>query len=482
MKNGIVVVDEYIDRAISGKTDNRPSFQRLIKDSEKRHFDAVIMYTLDRFARNRYDSAIYKAKLKKNGVRVFYAKQPMPDTPEGIILESVLEGYAEYYSENLARSIKRGLKENALHGIAMGSPCLGYKIGENRQYEIDPVEAKAVQKIFTMYSEGKSKTQIVDYLNEQGYKTSRGNAFNKNSLSRILRNDKYIGVYRYDDVVIEDAVPPIIDKTLFEKVQALLQHNFASRARNKAKEDYLLSTKLFCGHCGSPMVGESGTSKLGKLYHYYKCAKRKREKNCNKAVEKKDWIEQLVVRYTVQHVLTEENIDLIATRAMELIEKDLQDTSVLVGLQGMLKDTNKKIKNLMSAIEQGIITPTTKERLEELEQERLNLEGQIAREEMKKPLLSKERIMYWLTSFKSGDINDVEYQRRIIDTLVNSVFVYDNGDKGRKIVLTFNISGNNTLTIECSDIEGIAPPNSANPNTLFFVKHCFGFVLIVEEV
>lgn len=442
----------------------------------------MIMYTLDRFARNRYDSAIYKAKLKKNGVRVFYAKQPMPDTPEGIILESVLEGYAEYYSENLARSIKRGLKENALHKIAMGSLALGYKIGENRQYEIEPVGAKAVQAIFTMYAEGKSQTEIVDWLNNNGFKTSRGNSFNKNSLGRILRNDKYIGVYRYDDVTIEDAIPSIIDKPLFDKVQSLLHHNFASRARNKAKEDYLLSTKLFCGHCGSPMIGESGTSKTGRMYYYYKCAKRKRGKSCEKKVEKKDWIEELVVRYTVSHVLTDENIELIATRAMELIEKDLQDTSVLIGLQGLLKDTNKKIKNLMAAIEQGIITSTTKERLEELEQERLNIEGQIAREEMKKPLLSKERIVYWLTSFKSGDIKDVEYQRRIIDTLVNSVFVYDNGDKGRRIVLTFNVSGNNTLTIESSDIEGIAPPNSANPNSLFFVKHCFGFVLIVEEV
>lgn len=482
MKNDFVVIDEYCDRAISGKTDNRPAFQRLIKDSEKGHFDAVIMYTLDRFARNRYDSAIYKAKLKKNGVKVFYAKQPMPDTPEGIILESVLEGYAEYYSENLARSIRRGMKENALHGVAMGSPVLGYKIGENRKYEIEPVGAKTVQAIFTMYAEGKSQNEIVNYLNEQGFKTSRGNDFNKNSLSRILRNDKYIGVYRYDDVVIEDAVPPIISKELFEKVQSLFKHNYASRARNKAKDDYLLSTKLFCGHCGSPMVGESGTSKTGKLHHYYKCIKRKREHDCDKKVEKKEWIEQLVVKYTVEEVLTDENIELISTRAMELLEKELQDTSVLVSLQGMLKETNKKIKNIMSAIEQGIFTPTTRDRLEELEQERRDLEGQIAREEMKKPLLSKERIMYWLTSFKRGNIQDVEYQRRIIDTLVNSVFLYDNGDKGRKIVLTFNVSGSNTLTIESSDIEGTAPPNNANPNSLFFVKHCFGFVLIVEEV
>ena len=468
MKNNFSVVDEYIDRAISGKTDNRPSFQRLIKDSEKGHFDAVIMYTLDRFARNRYDSAVYKAKLKRNGVRVFYAKQPMPDTPEGIILESVLEGYAEYYSENLARSIKRGLKENALHGIAMGSACLGYKIGEDRKYEIEPVGAKAVQSIFQMYAEGKSKTQIVNWLNEQGFKTSRGNAFNKNSLSRILRNDKYIGVYRFDDVVIEDAIPPIIDKSLFDRVQATFKHNYAARAKNKAKEDYLLSTKLFCGKCGNPMIGESGTSKTGKVHHYYKCAGRKRQKNCDKATEKKEWIEKLVVKFTVQYVLTDENIEKIATKAMELINKEMEDTSVLIGLQGALRETNKKLKNLMNAIEQGIITPTTKDRLEELEQERLDLEGQIAREEMKKPLLSKERIMYWLVSFKSGDINDVEYQQRIIDTLVNSIFVYDNDDGGRRIVLTFNVSGNNTLTITSSDIEGITPPNRYWTNTYFF--------------
>ena len=211
------------------------------------------------------------------------------------------------------------------------------------------------------------------------------------------------------------------------------------------------------------MVGESGTSKTGKVHHYYKCVNRKRKHNCEKKVEKKEWLERTVVEFTVQQVLTDENIEKISTRAMELIEKELQDTSILIGLQERLKETNKRIKNLMSAIEQGIITPTTKERLEELEEERRDLEGQIAREEMKKPLLTKERIMYWLESFKRGDIKDVEYQRRIIDTLVNSVYVYDDGDKGRKLVLTFNISGNNTLTISSSDIERTAPPNFRNP-------------------
>jgi DNA invertase Pin-like site-specific DNA recombinase len=449
-----------VDRALSGKTDNRPSFQRLIKDSEKQQFEAVIMYTLDRFARNRYDSAIYKAKLKKNGVKVFYAKQPMPDTPEGIILESVLEGYAEYYSENLSRNIKRGIRENALQGLATGGAnlLLGYTVGEDRKYAIDPVGAKVVQEIFQMYADGKSATQIINYCNERGYKTARGRAFNKNSLGTILRNEKYIGTYRLMDVVVPNGMPAIIEKPLFDKVQAMLKHNATARARTKAHENYLLTAKLFCGYCGSPMVGESGTSKTGKVHFYYKCTKCKREHACRKKSEKKDWIEEVAVRYTVEKVLTDENIQRISEKAMEIIEKESADSTYLEALRAELKDVQKKIKNLVSAIEQGLMSPSTKERLDELEEEKSNIEGKIAREDMKKPLLTKERIAYWLTSFKSGDIHDKEYQQRVIDTLVNSLYVFDEDDGGRRIVFTFNLSGNNTSTLKSSDIERYAPP------------------------
>lgn len=423
------------------------------------------MYTLDRFARNRYDSAIYKAKLKKNGVRVYYAKQPMPDTPEGIILESVLEGYAEYYSENLARNIKRGIRENALQGLATGGAnlLLGYTVGEDRKYAVDPVGAKIVQEIFQLYADGISATKIINYCNERGYKTARGNAFNKNSLKTILRNEKYIGTYKLMDIVIPDGMPAIIDKPLFEKVQAMLKHNGKARAKAKAHENYLLTTKLFCGHCGSPMVGESGTSKTGQVHYYYKCTKAKREHACKKKSERKDWIEKLVVRYTVQNVLTDENITLIAKRAMEIIEKESADTTYLDSLNTELKDVQKKIKNLVFAIEQGIITSATKDRLDELEQEKSNIEGLIAREEMKKPLLNENRIKYWLSSFKSGNVDDEDYQRRVIDTLVNSVYVYDDEDGGKRIVLTFNLSGNNTATLTSSDIGCYAPPNFRNP-------------------
>ena len=442
------------------------------------------MYTLDRFARNRYDSAIYKAKLKKNGVRIYYAKQPMPDTPEGIILESVLEGYAEYYSENLSRNIKRGMRENALHCIATGGSnvLLGYTVGEDKHYKIDPVGARIVQEIFQKYADGMSATQIVNYCNERGYKTVRGNAFGKNSLRSILKNEKYIGTYHSMDVVVPNGMPAIIDKELFDRVQMTFARNAKARGRAKAHESYLLTTKLFCGHCGSLMVGESGNSKSGKSHRYYKCAKRKREHACDKKPEKKEWLEQLVVRYTVENILTEETIKLIAKRVMEIMEKDSADTSYLEGLYAELNEIDKKLKNLIAAIENGVSSSMTKDRLDELEQDKSNIKALIAREELKKPLLDENHIIYWLTRFKNGDITNEDYQRRVIDTLINSISVFDEPD-GKRFVITFNLSSNNTATLSLSDIRGVISPKGANPNTLFFIgnKEIFGFIFIVKD-
>lgn len=482
-RNGFVVIGEYIDRALSGKTDNRDDFQRMIKDSEKGHFDAVLMYTLDRFARNRYDSAMYKAKLKKNGVKVYYAKQTIPDGPEGIILESVLEGYAEYYSENLSRNVKRGMNENALQCKVTGGVCLGYRRGKDDKYEIDPVGAKIVQEIFQLYANGMSATKIVKHCNELGYKTARGRPFTRNSLRTILQNKKYIGLYEYEDIVIENGMPPIIEKELFDRVQATFKHNHTARAKTKAKTDYLLTTKVFCGHCGANMIGESGTSRHGQTYHYYKCGHRKRGQSCSKKTEKKDVLEKLVVQYTIEKVLTTENIEMIATNAIALIERESADNTLRIAYEKELKDVQKRIRNLLDLMEQGIYSDSTKERLLELESRRKDLERNIARENAKKPRLSKERIIHWLTSFKRGNIDDEEYRRRVIDTLVNSIYIYDtDGGDGRRIVFTFNISGENTSTLTVSDIECFSVPNCANPNPFFYVKHCFGFVIEIEDM
>lgn len=142
-----------------------------------------------------------------------------------------------------------------------------------------------------------------------------------------------------------------------------------------------------------------------------------------------------------------------------------------------LEGVNERIKNILSAIEMGIITETTKSRLTELKSERKDLTSQIAKEEMKKPFLNKDRIVHWLSSFKNGNIHDVHYQQVLIDTLVNAVYVYDNDDGGRKIVIVFNSSKQNTAIINSSDIDHPTLLYSAYPNLLIYKNYCFGIVI-----
>ena len=477
------VVEVYADRAVSGKTDQRPEFQRMIRDSAKRRFQIVIMYTLDRFARNRRDSATYKYELRKNGVRVVYAKQEIPDSPEGIILESVLEGYAEYYSENLARNITRGLMENALQGKSVGGTTpLGYK-REDGRLVIDPVNAQAVRTIFDMYLSGKSSQEIIRWLNEKGYFTVLGNPFGKNSLRTILTNEKYIGIYRYRDVVIEDCVPKIIDKDIFDRVQERVKVVSKAKAHYKGDTDYLLCTKAFCGYCGAPLIGECGTGKSGQVYHYYKCASRKRGKTCNKHIENKDALEEAVVRETVNHILQKNVIESIAARAMASLDKLTADDALLKSLQSRLKETEIALANMTKAIEMGIITPTTKSRLLELEADKGDLLDKIKREQESYPDMSKEGIIYWLSSFMQGDPKDENFRRRIFESLLNRVDVFDNDDGTRRIVLTYNLSENrvSAVTCSCSDSALTPPPYLRNPN-LIPVGDGFGFLLFISSI
>ena len=465
-KNNYTVIHEYIDRALSGKTDNRPSFQKLIKDSEKKKFEAVIMYTLDRFARNRYDSAIYKAKLKKNGVKVLYAKQPLPDTPEGIILEAMLEGYAEYYSENLSRNVKRGLKENALQGkVAGGTLPLGYIKSEDNHFNIDPDTAPVVRFIFEQFASGVTVKEICKELNRRGCVTAFGNPFTYHSFNRILHNKKYIGIYTIGETECEGVIPPIVSKDLFERAQLRFRTNVKG-GHGKANEEYLLSGKAFCGLCNSPLYGESGTSKNGKLYHYYKCMKRKQKTNCVKKPERKQWLEDTVIQALAENVLTDENIDKIAQRTAEFIEKETSDNSKLIFLQNQLKIVDKKIDNIHMGIENGLFDKTTKPRLDELNAQQEKLEGLIENEKCKLPVLTKSDILLWLNRFKTGDADNVQYRKTLIDTLLQSVYVYDDGDDEVKLTLNFNTFENNHINIKCSNGFTCSELKEIYPNTI----------------
>ena len=395
-KNGITVLRHYIDRAYSAKTDNRPEFQSMIKDSGKRLFDIVIVWKLDRFARNRYDSARYKATLKKNGVKVVSATEVISEGAEGIILESVLEGYAEYYSADLSEKVVRGMTDNALKCKFNGGTLpIGYVIDAEQHFQIDPLTTPFVLETFKRYDGGETISSIRDWLNGQ---------------------------------------------ELFDRVQEKLAKNKKAPARHKAEDDYLLTTKLFCGYCGAYLCGESGTSRTGVVHHYYKCVSvKKKRTECHKKPVKKDWIEDLVVSETMKMVMDDKAIEAIVSMLMDLQERDNVNVPLY---EQLLRETETAINNLLNAIQQGILTRSTKERLEELETRRDDLETKLACEKLAKPKVSAEFMTFWLHRFRKLDVRQQSHRKMLIDTFINAIFLYDD-----KMVITFNYKeGTKTIT------------------------------------
>ena len=442
-KNGITVLRHYIDRAFSAKTDNRPEFQAMVKDSGKKLFDMVIVWKLDRFARNRYDSARYKALLKKNGVKVVSATEVISEGAEGIILESVLEGYAEYYSADLSEKVIRGMTDNALKGkFNGGSPPPGYVIDSEHHFQVDPLTAPFVQEAFKRYDEGATMTDIRDWLNEKGMKNTRGQAFTYNSVQHLLNNRRYMGEFRYRDTVVPDGIPAIVTQDLFERVQEKLAKNKKAPARHKAEENYLLTTKLFCGYCGAYMFGESGASHTGKVYRYYKCATVKKKRgDCHKKPVSKAFIEDFIVHETMKEIRNDKTIEAIVSMVMDLQERENTNLPLY---EQQLKEAENGINNLLNAIQQGILTPSTKTRLEELEAAKEDLEIRIANEKLAKPRLTADFVTMWLEQFRKLDMRKKEHRQQLIDTFVNSVYLFDD-----KLTLHINYKdGAKTVTFE----------------------------------
>ena len=415
----------------------------MIKDSGKHLFDMIIVWKLDRFARNRYDSARYKAALKKNGVKVVSATEVISDGAEGIILESVLEGYAEYYSADLSEKVVRGMTENALKSkYNGGTRPIGYLIDSDQHFQLDPLTAPFVREAFQRYDEGATMTAIRDWLNEQGVKNTRGQKMTYNSVQHLLNNRRYIGEYTYRDIVVPDGIPAIVPQDLFDRVQQKLAKNKKAPARHKAEDDYLLTTKLFCGYCGAYLCGESGTSHTGNVHHYYKCVSvKKKRTECHKKSVRKEWIEDLVVSETMRMVMDDKAIEAIVSMLMDLQDRENVNLPLY---EQQLRETDTAIQNLLNAIQQGILTKSTKGRLEELEATKEELETKIACEKLAKPKVSAEFMTFWLHRFRKLDVRQKSHRKMLIDTFINAIFLYDD-----KMVITFNYKeGTTTITFD----------------------------------
>ena len=456
-KNGITVVKHYIDRAFSAKTDNRPEFQQMIKDSGKKLFDVVLVWKFDRFARNRFDSANYKMILKKNGVHLISVMEPIAEGSQGILVETLLEGMAEYYSAELSEKVIRGQTENALKGKCTGGTgTIGYKIDDDKFYHLDPLTAPLVLEAFQRYDNGDKMVEIVNFLNDKGVRNMLGGKMTHSSVNTMLKNRRYIGELSFRDIVVPDAIPVVVPKDLFDRVQKRLDKNKRAPACGKADEEYLLTTKLFCGKCGTLMGGESGTSHMGNTYYYYKCgnAKRHGKAHCDLKAIRKEPLERFVVDTAIKVIFSDEIIERLIDLVMEAQQ---QENTRLPVLKEQLRDTEKRLANLLEAIEQGILTSTTKQRLDELEARKEALNTSILEEELKKPVLTREWIRFWLEKFRKGDVGSTEHQRQIIDTFVNSVYVFDD-----RVVLNFNFT-DDAKTVTREEVLGSSAVDNAPP-------------------
>jgi len=464
-KNGITVVKHYIDRALSAKTDNRPDFQQMIKDSEKRLFDIVLVWKLDRFARNRYDSAHYEYQLERNHVKLVSATEPISDSPAGIMVKSMLTGMAEYYSAELSEKVVRGMTENVLKGKYNGGTIpIGFKVDEEKFFQIDPLKAPFVVEAFQRYNDGATMKELMNWLNDSGVTTNRNQKFTYNSVQKLLTNKRYIGENHFKDIVMPDSIPAIVDKDLFEEVQLKIKKNSRAPARHKAEDDYLLTTKLFCGMCGAMMFGECGTGRNKVVHHYYKCATAKRFKTCKKKTVRKEWLEDLVIAETMKLIQDDAVIDAIVAEVMELQD---QENTTLPLLEKQMREVENGIENMLNAIQAGVLTNSTKSRLEKLEAQQKKLEVRIAEEKIARPRLSENQVRFWLTRFRKLDPNVKSHRETLINTFVNAVYLYD-----EKVLITFNYKdGTKTITFDeiaakdapegnGSDLGCFAPPRT----------------------
>lgn len=422
--HNIRIVETYADRATSASKDieKRVEFLRMISDASKHNFDAVIVYKLDRFSRSRYDMATYKYKLKKAGVQLISATENISSDPEGIILESVLEGMAEFYSAELGQKINRGMRESALKSQYIGgTPPLGYKI-VNKRYEIDNATAPIIREAFQLFLEGTTIADICRTFNAKGYKTSLGKRFGRSSFAKIFRNKKYIGIYEHKDIHIEDAIPPIIDKDTWEKTQMKLK-DLKPSGTYKASQIYLLSGKLICGLCGSSMIASKNSNRDGSSYSYYVCRGKKTVRtDCHMKNLRKEWIEEIILQDALS-MLTDENIEIIAEKAVQLNQHELQTTTDIPAYKTRLQEINTSLENLMKAIETGNSPEILVKRISDLEHEKRVLEAELKQQSREVFDIDKPHIIHWLTSLKSGDIQDPAYQKTLIDLFISKIIV-----------------------------------------------------------
>ena len=397
-RNNIAIVGTYIDRAMTGTNDNREQFQKMLKDSDNKAWDYCLVYKLDRFSRNKYEMAIHRKHLKDNGVKILSAKENITDTPEGILLESLLAGINQYYSEELSQKTKRGMRETRIKGNFMGGRInYGYSVvreiaGEHTvsKVVINEDEAAVLLRIFEAYAEGNRIPDIVHELEDKGIK-NRGKPFTVNTIYFMLQNEKYTGIYHFRGETFTNIYPAIIPKELLQIVRERVNKN--KTGKHVVGVDYILMGKCYCGYCGKKLRSAAGTSTDGTIFRYYRCPYSKKDVNCHNKSVRKEVLEEIVTNVLAEELTKPDNLKFLTDKVFELYCVNVQDGSDLPRYEKELAATDKAIKNILMAIEEGIFTPSTKNRLTELEEKKARIEQAITIENAReKNMLTKDDI------------------------------------------------------------------------------------------
>lgn len=450
-KNGYTLVKEYADRAISGTTANRPQYQLMLSEIDVLKPAVLILWKTDRLGRDRAELVFAKSVINKAGCRICYIAEALPDDDlTSPLIEAVFEAYAEFYSKQLSQNVLRGLSYNAKLGLYNGVSLLGYTHDSEKHYVIDENTAPIVRQIFNDYAEGKPITVIINELNAQGIKTSRGNAFTINSLRGIMKNRSYMGEYRFGDVVIPNGMPAIISKELYDRVQKRFELN-KHRAKTPTDEPtprYWLTGKLFCGECGSSMHGTAGTSKRGKRYYYYSCINHYKKKTCKLKDISKDKLENLVISVLDEFLSDSEKLASLAVDIVKYYEKHYGDDSYINALESSLKETEQALKNLVKAIEKGIFSKTTQARLQELEERKMNLIAAIDTERIKKLAMNDtRRIKEYYEMYKHADFKEPDTRDFVLDYFIEKIFVFSD-----KLVICCRYDDMQDITIDFKEV------------------------------
>ena len=381
-KRGWDVYESFVDEAESARSANRPAFQKMIALAKSRDhpFDAILVWKLSRFARNREDSILYKALLRKHGVQVISVSEPLDDSPAGKMLEGMIEVIDEFYSANLAQETLRGMIENASRGFLNGSvPPFGYrvervKIGEREKSRLalDGNEAPTTKRIFRMCLDGMGAKEIAKALNAEGSHTRSGKLWGKTVLYYMLTNEAYTGATlfnRYRDrknktasgnrpslIRVKNTHPAIVDEVAFQRVQEILRERAPKiRHPRTISSDYLLSGLAFCKGCGAKLIG--ATAKSGKFF-YYGCQNylRKGKQACDSGLVNRDKLERSVVARIKERILTDRNL----VELVKLVNKELgrlrNDSSEMLGqIDGQVEDHSRRLERLYAAVETGKI-------------------------------------------------------------------------------------------------------------------------------